>query len=133
MEITRKLRRYLRHGMMPQLVAFEAVYRLRSVTRASQALHMAQPTVSGHLRRLSEAVGAGLFRCDGRHMLPTAAAQALHLAAQEVFGALERLEGSLAGMREAPPQDPLHGSDQPSNPASRPSVAASGLPLPLRP
>ncbi len=56
-----QLRRYLRHGLMPQLAAFDAVMRLGSVTRASRALHMAQPTVSGHLRKLSDALGV---RCS---------------------------------------------------------------------
>ena len=36
-----RLRRYLRHGLMPQLAAFDAVMRLGSVTRASEVLHMA--------------------------------------------------------------------------------------------
>ena len=99
MEKARKLRRYLRHGMMPQLAAFEAVFRLQSVTRAGEALHMAQPTVSGHLRKLSDAIGVTLFRCDGRRMLATPAADALHVAVQEVFGALERVDDVFAGMR----------------------------------
>ena len=49
----KRLRRYVRHGLLPQLLAFDAVMRLGSVTRASLALHMAQPTVSGHLDRKS--------------------------------------------------------------------------------
>ena len=97
----KRLRRYLRHGMLPQLAAFDAVMRLGSVTQASMALHMAQPTVSGHLRKLSDAVGVALFRCDGRRMLPTDAARALHAGALGVFAALDDLEALLAPMREA--------------------------------
>ena len=82
---TQRLRRYLRHGLMPQLAAFDAVMRLGSVTQASQALHMAQPTVSGHLRKLSDAVGVPLFHCDGRRMLPTAPARALHEGTRDLF------------------------------------------------
>ncbi|HSC00693.1 MAG TPA: LysR family transcriptional regulator [Burkholderiaceae bacterium] len=97
----KRLRRYLRHGTLPQLAAFDAVMRLGSVTQASMALHMAQPTVSGHLRKLSDALGVPLFRCDGRRMLPTEAARALHAGTLGVFAALDDLEALLAPMREA--------------------------------
>jgi DNA-binding transcriptional LysR family regulator len=96
---TKRLRRYMRHGMLPQLAAFDAVMRLGSVTLASEALHMAQPTVSGHLRKLSEAVGVSLFRCDGRRMLPTASARALHQGTMEVFAAFDGLESALEPLR----------------------------------
>ena len=98
---SKRLRRYLRHGMLPQLAAFDAVMRLGSVTRASLALHMAQPTVSGHLRKLSDALGVPLFRCDGRRMHPTAPARALHEGTLGVFAALHDLESTLAPHREA--------------------------------
>ncbi|HEX6017145.1 MAG TPA: LysR family transcriptional regulator [Burkholderiaceae bacterium] len=96
---SKRLRRYLRHGMLPQLAAFDAVMRLGSVTQASAALHMAQPTVSGHLRKLSEAVGVPLFRCDGRRMLPTAPARALHEGTLGVFAALHDLDCALEPLR----------------------------------
>jgi DNA-binding transcriptional LysR family regulator len=99
---TQRLRRYLRHGMLPQLAAFDAVMRLGSVTRASEALHMAQPTVSGHLRKLADAVGVPLFRCDGRCMQPTSAARALHEGALGVFAALHDLECAVAPLRAMP-------------------------------
>jgi len=98
----RRLRRYLRHGMLPQLAAFDAVMRLGSVTQASAALHMAQPTVSGHLRKLSDAVGVPLFRCDGRRMLPTAPARALHEGTLGVFAALHDLDCALEPLRREP-------------------------------
>ena len=92
-------RRYLRHGMLPQLAAFEAVVRLGSATRAAEALCIAQPTLSGHLRKLGEALGVRLFEMQGKRLVPTAAARALLPAAQEVFAALECCERSLAGLR----------------------------------
>jgi DNA-binding transcriptional LysR family regulator len=109
---TKRLRRYLRHGLMPQLAAFDAVMRLGSVTRASQALHMAQPTVSGHLRKLSDALGVPLFRCDGRRMWPTAPARALHEGTRDVFAALHGIECALEPMREhARPASATHKSN----------------------
>lgn len=47
-----ELRRYIRHGTLVQLSVFETVARLGSYTGAANALHMAQPTVSMHMKRL---------------------------------------------------------------------------------
>lgn len=97
--LNRRLRRYLRHGMLPQLAAFDTVMRLGSVTRTADALAMAQPTVSGHLRKLSEAIGLALFETRGRQLVPTPAAWALHAAVAEMFDSLERVDGVLGAMR----------------------------------
>lgn len=98
-------RRYLRHGMLPQLLAFEAVVRLGSAARASELLCMAPPTISGHLRKLSEALGVRLFVMRGRHLVPTAAALALLSTAHQVFEALERCEQTLSELRSGPTGD----------------------------
>jgi LysR family transcriptional regulator, low CO2-responsive transcriptional regulator len=111
---TKRLRRYMRHGMLPQLAAFDAVMRLGSVTLASEALHMAQPTVSGHLRKLSDAMGVPLFRCDGRRMHPTAPARALHEGTIGVFAAFDDLESALAPLRDSSPRELHRGNAEPS-------------------
>lgn len=92
-------RRYLRHGMLPQLAAFEAVVRLGSVTRAADSLCIAQPTLSGHLRKLAEALGIRLFETHGRRLMPTDAALVLLQGAREVFAAFERCERVLVNLR----------------------------------
>lgn len=91
--------RYIRHGMLPQLAAFEAVVRLGSATRAAESLCMAQPTLSGHLRKLSEALGVRLFVLHGKRLVPTEAAQVLLAGARDAFAALERCEHRLQGLR----------------------------------
>ena len=101
------LRRYLRHGTLPQLAAFEAVVRLGSATRAAQALCVAQPTISGHLKKLGEALDVRLFELRGKRLVPTAAALALLEATHEVSAALARCEQTLGlparlGPRAAP-------------------------------
>lgn len=96
-------RRYLRHGLLPQMVAFDAVVRLGSVTRAGEALCLAQSTVSGHLRKLGEALGVRLFTLRGKQLEPTDAARPLLAAAHEVFAALERCERELVNLRGDPP------------------------------
>lgn len=92
-------RRYLRHGTLPQLAAFEAVVRLGSVTRAADALCMAQPTLSGHLRKLSESLDVQLFEQQGKRLVPTDAAQVLLQGAHEVFDAIARCDRMLADLR----------------------------------
>ena len=57
------LRRYFRHGILPQLMVFEAVARHASVTKAAEALHLAQPTVSIQLKKLAETLDLQLFEC----------------------------------------------------------------------
>ena len=92
-------RRFLRHGTLLQMAAFEAVIRLGSVTQAADALCMAQPTLSGHLRKLSEALGVRLFDQQGKRLLPTDAALLLLQSTQEVFASLAVCEQRLAALR----------------------------------
>jgi len=108
------LRRYFRHGTLPQLAAFEATIRLGSASRAAQALCIAQPTVSGHLRKLGDALDVRLFEVRGKRLVPTAAALALLEAAHEVSAALARCERTLAALRR-----PLAADDASSPSPSR--------------
>lgn len=82
-----KLRRFFRHGLLPQLFAFEAVARLGSVTRAAAELHLAQPTVSLQIKKLAASLGLALFELRGRTLHLTAAGRAL----QEVCGELDQV------------------------------------------
>jgi DNA-binding transcriptional LysR family regulator len=93
------IRRLLRHGMLPQLAVFEAVARLGSVTRAAEALHLAQPTVSTQIRKLADALELQLFEQVGRKIHLTAAGQVLLEGCEELFGTFSRLEDNLAALR----------------------------------
>ena len=88
-----RLRHFLRHGFLPQLMAFEACLRLGSVTRAAEELALAQPTVSGLLRRLSETVGEPVLRLRAGRMTATDAGLEVALLCDEIFGALARYQG----------------------------------------
>ena len=90
--MSRAARRFFRHGLMPQLLVFEAVARLGSVTRAAEELSLAQPTVSGLLRKLSEAVGEPILRARGGRVELTPTGQEVHGLCAEVLGSLERFE-----------------------------------------
>jgi len=93
------LRRYLRHGMLPQLAVFDSAARLGSYTRAAESLHLAQPTVSTQLRKLSETLGVALFEQIGKKVHLTPAGVALRDGCEELFGVFERIEESLAQLR----------------------------------
>jgi LysR family transcriptional regulator, low CO2-responsive transcriptional regulator len=94
-----RLRRYLRNGMMPQLAVFEASVRLGSFTLAADELHLAQPTVSTQIRKLTEAVGQPLFEHVGRRMRVTPAGQALYAACQEILRTLGRVDEALVELK----------------------------------
>ncbi len=97
----RNLRRYFKHGTLTQLSVFEAVARLRSFTRAAEELHMAQPTVSVQVKKLSETIGLPLFEIIGRRVHMTEAGRELYAAVQDIFGKIGEVEHRLAGMRSA--------------------------------
>ncbi len=59
------------------LVVFHAVWTHRSVTRAAEELHVAQPTISSCLKRLRAFFNDSLFTWEGLQMNPTAKAQEL--------------------------------------------------------
>lgn len=93
------IRRYLKHGTLPQLRVFEASARLGSFTRAAQELHIAQPTASVQIRKLSETVGLPLFEQVGKRIYLTEAGKRVFAGCADVFHALSRLEDTLTGMR----------------------------------
>ncbi len=59
------------------LPIFEAIYAERSLTRASEVLHVTQPALSNALVRLRRAFGDPLFIRSGRGMTPTPEAEQL--------------------------------------------------------
>ncbi len=95
-----KIRRYLRHGTLPQLSVFEAVARHGSFTRAGEELYLAQPTVSVQVKKLSETVGAPLFEQIGKSVHLTEAGRELHAACIRLFGVLADVEDRLDGLRD---------------------------------
>lgn len=96
-----RIRRYLKHGTLPQLRVFEACVRLGSGTRAAQELHMAQPTASVLLKKLSETVGMPLFDQVGKRIQLTEAGEQVHACCEEVFRTLCQMEEAIEGLRGA--------------------------------
>lgn len=111
-------RRFVRHGMLPQLAAFQAVLRLGSVSRAAESLCIAQSTLSGQLRKLSDALGVELFDLHGKRLVPTHAAWTLQQTAQDVFDALDQCEQALACLRPVVLSSPWPRCPSPPCPAA---------------
>lgn len=86
------LRRYFRHGLLPQLIAFEAVVRLGGVTRAAHELSLAQPTVSGLLRKLADTMGEPLIQVRRGRVDLTDAGREVALFCEEVLAAVQRFD-----------------------------------------
>ena len=96
-------RRYFRHGLFPQLIVFEAVARLGSVTRAAEELHLAQPTVSTQIKKLSTTLDVPLFEQHGRGLRLTSAGEALRGVCSELFALCGKLEAELVKLRDRAP------------------------------
>lgn len=101
------LRRYYRHGLFPQLMVFEAVARSGSVTRAAQELHLAQPTVSMQLKKLSRTLEMQLFEPSGRGVRLTPAGEALREVCLDLMEVFLRAEERLAPHRASPCELPI--------------------------
>lgn len=94
-----ELRRYIRHGTLVQLSVFETIIRVGSFTKAAQELHMAQPTVSMHMKKLGESIGLPLIEQVGRSLRLTEAGRELHAACLDIFEKILEVETRLGKMR----------------------------------
>ncbi|MCL9774220.1 LysR family transcriptional regulator [Vibrio methylphosphonaticus] len=74
------------------LSTFNAVYRHRSITLASEELGLTQPAVSAALKRLEAVVGKALFVRSGRGIAPTGAAVSLADKIETPLAILETIE-----------------------------------------
>lgn len=87
-----------RHVTLRQLEIFEAVARLGSFTRAAQALHLTQPSVSMQVKTLAQSVGHTLFDQIGRNIALTAQGRALFDMCREFDALWSRFEAQVDGV-----------------------------------
>jgi LysR family transcriptional activator of nhaA len=85
------------------LLYFWAVARYGSVVRASAELRLAQPTVSGQVRRLEEVLGEKLFDRVGRNLVLTNVGRTVFRYADEIFALGQDLLGTLKGQSSTRP------------------------------
>jgi LysR family transcriptional regulator, low CO2-responsive transcriptional regulator len=109
-----RARRLFRHGLLPQLLVFESVSRLGSVTRAAEELHLAQPTVSLQLKKLAQTLEVQLFEQRGRRLHLTGAGHALRDACEELIHCLVRADARLDAFRQ-PKQEVLRLAAEPES------------------
>ena len=98
---SRRTERFFKHGTLPQMRVFEAVARLGSFTRAGEETHMAQPTVSVHMRKLAETVGVPLVEVTAKRVRLTPAGEELYATVRRVMQTFAELDGRLAGLADA--------------------------------
>ncbi len=80
-----------------QLRVFDTVVRAGSATAAARRLHVTQPAVTSHLKALEDYYDVGLFRREGRRLIPTALGHEL----AEISGRLFALEEQAVDLLEA--------------------------------
>ncbi len=85
-----------------QLRYFVGIARHGSLTRAAEALHVAQPALSVHLRRLEEEFGCALVQRTTRGVAPTESGRRLAERAAALIDAIDGLRDDIRG-REAVP------------------------------
>ena len=67
------------------LRVFISVFKNKSFSKASEELHLTQPTISDHVKTLEEELDCKLFDRLGRTIIPTKEAEALYSHAMEII------------------------------------------------
>jgi DNA-binding transcriptional LysR family regulator len=67
------------------LRVFTSVFKNKSFSKASEELHLTQPTISDHVKTLEEELECKLFDRLGRTIIPTKEAEALYSHAMEII------------------------------------------------
>src|SRR5437867_3758136 len=86
------------------LLYFWSVAREGSVSRACEKLHLAQPTISGQLRRLEKSLGEKLFNRVGRNLVLTDTGRMVYRYADGIFSLGRELMDALKGRPASRPQ-----------------------------
>ncbi len=86
--------------LLSQLNYFRVVARYQHISRAAEALMVAQPALSATISKLEKELGMPLFNRQGRNIELNEAGQRLLVHADFVFEQLEAMEQSLAQTKE---------------------------------
>ena len=85
---------------LQKLEVLTQVIRSGGVGRAAEALFVAQPVVTAHVRTLEERLGAKLFYREGRQIHPTEAGLAVYEWAEDVLTRTRELDRYLGGLAD---------------------------------
>lgn len=86
------------------LLYFHATAREGSVTAAARKLRLAQPTLSGQIGQLEDALGEPLFERRGRGLELTATGRTVYHYADAIFGLGQELLGAVQGRPSGRPR-----------------------------
>ena len=112
------------------LYHFWTVVREGGVTRASEKLNVSQPTVSGPLRELQEALGEKLLVRSGRPVVLTDVGRTVYRYADEIFALGRELQQAVKGRTNVLPIHPYR-EDEPTVDPYEPVVSRPSLQRPL--
>ena len=79
------------------LLYFWMVAKEGGIARASERLHLAQPTLSNQVKKLERSVGTKLFDRVGRSLVLTDTGQLVYRYAEEIFSLGQEMTDALAG------------------------------------
>lgn len=74
---------------------FVEVIRQKSFTKASEVLHLTQPTISKMVKNLEEELGVPLLDRNARHIKPTDAGEIVYVRGQEILQSMHNLRAEL--------------------------------------
>ena len=80
---------------MHHLKIFVSVYKYKSFTRASEELHISQPTISEHIKNLENSLDCKLFDRLGRSIMPTTEADVLYPKALQLLDDLKQIQDEI--------------------------------------
>jgi DNA-binding transcriptional LysR family regulator len=83
-----------------QLRVFASVYKNRSFSKASEDLHLTQPTISNHIKSLEDEFECKLFDRMGRTIIPTKEAEVLYGQSVEIIQKAEALREALGELKK---------------------------------
>lgn len=81
-----------------QIEIFCELVRLRSFSKAAEALYLTQPTVSGHIKNLEEELGVRLLDRIGKRIIPTEEGNILFRYGQRLLALRDEARQEIAGV-----------------------------------
>jgi DNA-binding transcriptional LysR family regulator len=83
-----------------QLRVFASVFKNRSFSRASEELHLTQPTISNHIKALEDEFECNLFDRLGRTIIPTKEAEVLYGQSVEIIEKADVLKETIGQLKK---------------------------------
>jgi DNA-binding transcriptional LysR family regulator len=105
-----------------QLKIFMKVIELQSFSKAAEAVHLTQPTVSSHIKDLEERLGCRLVDRMGKKTQPTGAGSLLYTYARRIIRLAEEAEEAVARFMGVISGKPVGGRQYDSRRISAPRL-----------